>query len=121
MRIEFEDGQLENIVGEGIRAKCMEGAIKLIMEQITPERLQVFVQHTLEEACRDVFGGWKMREAINKLAEPMIDQIVRDSAVKLRVQQAVAQGMDEAISRLPDNVRASIIQAAVLGIEGRNR
>jgi plasmid maintenance system killer protein len=105
MKIEFENqSDLEVMVGQGLRATIMSGAVSHIVKELTPERLNVFVNEALERVFEN-FRLYEIESQIKKLAEKQLEHLISQPEAQERIRQITAKAFAEYMGMLDQQVR----------------
>lgn len=124
MQIQLGDDALEDAVSKGLQATIMNGAIQLLLKELTPERLQIFVTSMLADALKEI-NGWRLRQELTKAAEPLMAEFFRRPEIISQLETAVQEGLQRAMKDVPDMVYTDaknvIVGAFVEKYDKRNR
>lgn len=124
MQINLGEDALEKSVEQGLRATIMAGALQLILKELTPERLEVFITGTLDQALEDL-NRWKLKGELMKLAEPLVIDFCRRPEILSQIEAAVKEGMQRFLKDIPDMVyeeaKSTVVRALVDKYDKRNR
>lgn len=106
----------EQLTTEAIRATVLKGTIEYLIKEMTPERLSAFADDILKKAFSDLFGGWRLETSFNEAVKPLFMVAINNPVFQARMQVAVQEGLDKAVSQLPEKVAKEISEFAIEGL-----
>jgi hypothetical protein len=115
VKLDIPEGALASALADGVRSTLIAGATQYIISQITPEMLNQFVAGILGDALKDL-GGYRLREPIAKLMDPMIVEFLKRPEVQAFMRRKVEEGINAAIEQLPEKVKEALISRAIQGM-----
>jgi len=104
---------------EALRATIMKGTIDHLLAEMTPERMAVFADAWLAKVFTDLFSHWRYGGEVDAIVKPVLLEQVKNPVFVARVQVAIQQGLDRAITELPDKIAKQITEAAMEQVKTR--
>lgn len=120
VKIDLNEGKMADYAESAIKAELLKGAVKLIVEQFSPERLTTFVEKVLTKAV-DQFNDWELQKQIKEQAQPAMKKALADPAIQQRIDDAVAVAVENAVRSLPSLLEKEITESLQTTIKRRMR
>lgn len=103
----------DELTAAAIRATILKGTLDHLIKEMTPERLTAFADDMLKKSFTDIFGGWAFNNQFHEEVKPLFLAAIRDPIFQARIQKAVQEGLDKAVSQLPERVAKEIADFAI--------
>ena len=117
-KIDLNDRLAKDAVESSLNKTIMAGAVSHILDELTPERMEVFVSAMLDKAFSE-FRTWEIGKAISEEAKPILQKAVKTPEMRARIEAAVNAGIEKALADLPGRVAEDITTAAMTGSKNR--
>lgn len=107
IKVDLNEGKMADYAESAIKAELLKSAVKLVVEQFTPERLNEFVEKVLTTALKD-FNSYQLSEQIRKQAEEPMKRSLQTPEIQARIDEQVKVGIDRALEHIPMTVHRHI-------------
>lgn len=118
VKIDLNEGNMAEYAESAIKAELLKSAVKLIVEQFSPDRVTQFVEKVLTKSLDD-FNSYQLSQEIRKLAEPQMVAALKRPEVVDRINKAVDNAVEEALNELPGKIKERIVEDLTLTIKRR--
>jgi uncharacterized membrane protein YheB (UPF0754 family) len=116
IKVDLNEGTMADYAETAIKAELVKGAVKLIVEQFSQERMEKFVEHILTKSL-ERFNDYALQEEVKKIAEPLVQAELRKPEMQARIAAGAKQAVEEAVAGMPEAVKTTIhreVEMAVL-------
>lgn len=100
---------------KALEAKLLEGTVNHLLNELTPDRLALFVTDLLLVVFKDM--RWQLEQEIRKHSGPIIKELCDKPEVKEKIRAAMIDIVDEVVLAVKKESRDSLVTKALKAIE----
>jgi len=118
VKLDLNKESNREFLAKGLQTKILESAVNLLLQELTPERMQLLMGEMLSKAVGQSFE-WEIQKHVTEMRKPIIEAYMKNPVVREAIRVNTEKGLTLMIEKIPEALSEDVTEHLIQQIKER--